>query len=81
MQIKSFVVYLDDGRVIQVSRDDGEGYFREEHFKGSERSFSTYQCFVANGRVHLLHQFGGEMTNVPDTEPTDPPDDDEEDEE
>lgn len=65
--IKSFVVYLADGRIIQISIDGGEGYFREEHFVGSEKSFSTHQAFVANGRSRYLPTFGGgDMTTEPD---------------
>ncbi|MET0787375.1 MAG: hypothetical protein ABWY25_11790 [Paenisporosarcina sp.] len=71
--IKSFVVYLADGRIIQISIDGGEGYFREEYFAGPERSFSTHQAFVANGRSWFLPTFGnkngGEMTTQePETE-------------
>ena len=71
--IKSFVVYLIDGRVIQVSTDGGEGFFRQQTISGKEKSISTNECFIANGRWRLLHQFGkgGEMsTEEPETTET-----------
>ena len=70
--IKSFVVYLQDGRVIQVLTDGGQGFFREQIFKGSEKTFSTWECFVANGRLKLLTLFekGGGVSDVPETEET-----------
>lgn len=77
--IKSFVVYLVDGRTIQVSTDGGQGFFREEHFAGDSKSFSTHQCFVANGRARILPTFGKEvkLTNVSETDVPDDDDDEE----
>jgi hypothetical protein len=81
--IKAFVVYLADGRIFQVLTDGGEGFFREQVIKGSERSIATYECFVVNGRKKLLTLFGGEKMTVEDPDPDDIPEDedDEEDEE
>lgn len=85
--IKSFVAYLADGRIVQVLIDGGEGFFREEIFQGSEKSFSTHQCFVANGRLKLLSLFERKGVTLSDTEgtPSDPElpdrDDDNDDEE
>ena len=74
VSIKSFVAYLTDGRIIQVVVDGGEGFFRQQTIKGKERTISTHECFVANGRWKLLNFFkGGEMS----TEENDVPEDDE----
>ena len=74
-------MHLADGRTIQVSTDGGEGYFREELFKGTELSFSTHQAFIANGRSRVLPTFGkqngGEMTTEPETDVPDDDDDEE----
>ena len=80
--IKSFVAYLADGRIIQILTDGGEGFFREQHFRGSERSFYTHECFVTNGRTKLLTLFGGgeKMTDDPIEESEDDDDEDEDDE-
>ncbi len=42
--IKSFLVEFLDGTTRKIEVGDGEGYFREEEFKGT---FNTYQCFIA----------------------------------
>jgi hypothetical protein len=72
------VVYLQDGRVIQVLTDGGEGFFRQQTISGNNKTISTHECFVANGRWKLLTLFpkGGEMTS----EPIEVPEDDEPDE-
>lgn len=47
--IKSFIVRFADGTRRKIEVGDGEGFFREELISGSEKSISTYQCFVAGG--------------------------------
>ena len=81
--IKSFIAYLADGRIIQILTDGGEGFFREQHFKGEARSFVTHECFVTNGRQKLLTLFGGEknMSNEEPEENDDPIEESEEDDE
>jgi hypothetical protein len=79
--IKSFVVYLQDGRVIQVLTDGGEGFFRQQTISGNNKTISTHECFVANGRWKLLTLFkGGEMTAEP-IEPDVPEEEDDDDNE
>jgi hypothetical protein len=72
LPIKSFVVYLANGSVIQVLTDGGEGFFRQQTISGSEKTISTHECFVANGRWKVLTLFkGGEMnTEEPEQEET-----------
>lgn len=69
LALKSFVAYLSDGRIIQVLTDGGEGFFREQVFKGTERSFVTFECFVTNGRMKLLTVFGGGEMSTEEPEP------------
>jgi hypothetical protein len=79
LPIKSFVVYLQDGRTIQVVTDAGEGFFRQQTIVGKEKTIKTYECFIVNGRWKLLTVFGGEMSTEPDETPEDEePDEDEE---
>jgi hypothetical protein len=49
--IDHFIVRFKDGRVKKVLVGDGEGYYREEHFVGQYKSFTTYQVYVAEGDV------------------------------
>lgn len=55
--IEYCTVKLKDGRFLQIIVNDGEGFFRQEVFKGPEKSFTTQQVFVANGRVKVLPSF------------------------
>ena len=81
LSLKSFVAYLQDGRVIQVLTDGGEGFFREQVYKGSEKSFVTFECFVTNGRMKILTIFGGgEMSDEPVVPEEEEPDEESEDE-
>lgn len=84
LPIKSFVVYLATGQIIQVSVDGGEGFFRQQTIVGREKSVSTNECFIANGRWRVLPQFGqkigGEMSTQsdPESEPEENEDESEE---
>ena len=54
-----FLVKFKDGTVRKIVVGDGEGYFREEHFKGAESEFTTYQVFVAKGVSKDIPSFTG----------------------
>lgn len=77
--IKSFVAYLADGRIIQILVDGGDGFYREQHFRGSEKSFVTHECFITNGRSKLLNLFnrGGEKVSTEEPEEETPEEDEE----
>jgi len=47
--IEHFIVRFKDGTVKKVTVGKGEGFFREETVVGSKASFTTYQCFIAQG--------------------------------
>ena len=50
LPIKSFVVVFENGSTKEVEVQDGEtGFYREQEYKGRERTFTTYECFVADG--------------------------------
>ena len=77
--ISSFIVYLMDGRVIQVMVNGGEGFFRQQTISGSEKSIATHECFIVNGRWKILPRFGGEKMSTEEAEPDEEetPDEDE----
>jgi hypothetical protein len=79
LPIKSFVVYLQDGRTIQVVTDAGEGFFRQQTIVGKEKTIKTYECFIVNGRWKLLTVFGNGGETMSD-EPTELSDEDDSDE-
>jgi hypothetical protein len=66
LPIKSFVVYLVDGRTIQVFVGEGDGFFRQQTIRGSEKIISTNECFIANGRWRVLPRFGKEVKPEPE---------------
>ena len=49
--IDSFTVRFKDGSVKKVTVGEGEGFFRESEFKGEKKTFTTYECFVAEGEL------------------------------
>lgn len=55
--IESFIVKLKDGRSIQILVGDGDGFFREEFFVGKQKSFRTFQAYVANGQLLEMPTF------------------------
>lgn len=55
--IESILVRFRDGRVKKVTVGKGEGFYREEHFSGSKKSFTTIDCFVTEGIVTDIPSF------------------------
>jgi len=47
--IDHFIVRFKDGTVKKIIVGEGEGYFKEEFFKGALESFTTHEVFVAKG--------------------------------
>lgn len=52
--IEHFIVRLKDGRVYKVFVEEGEGYFKEEEFRGQFETFTMYECFIAKGRLEEI---------------------------
>lgn len=46
--IKAFTVTFTDDTTRKIVVGEGEGFFREEVFKGSKESFITYEAYIAS---------------------------------
>ena len=55
--IESFLVTLKDGRKIQILVGEGDGFFREEMFEHGTRKLTTFQAFIAGGKLREVPTF------------------------